>query len=557
MHLRSTIRSYTGRRRTGVLLAQITAVLSAPIIMYAFSSNPPTPYSGAPGEGTCASCHGTLTAGSGVAVTFPSTTYTPGGAAVSWTVTIPATGGFELSARLQTDNSQAGNLTAGAASNVVSGTVQYVRSSSSGTSWTFQWTPPSANVGNVVVYVTGGAHNANFSNSYTLTPAAVTTPETLTLSTASLTFTYNGTAAPSQLVQVTSSGAPIPVTTSVSTTDGANWLTATPPGGSTPLPVAVSVNPAGLAVGTYTGTVTIASTGATNSPQTVAVTFAVTTVTPPILPTLVLSSASLSFTAPVGGTAVPKTVQVTSSGSNVMFTAAASGGNWLFVSPTTASTPSAEMISVAITGLAAGTYSGAVTFSSSGASNSPVTLNVTLTVTSTTPPPTPSVDFSFNVTDRQSGGTDRLLLDGTGSVDPGGSVTGSGSFTRYGARSGGADDDGEHGSAPPVVASGTWKATSVTSFTPASGAGGEGGEGGRRRGGILVLAVQISTQGGSSSSGTMRIASTGSDRGVTLDIDGGATFVPTGIGRVSITRSGGSGGGGGETGDDALGRSRN
>jgi hypothetical protein len=238
-----------------------------------------------------------------------------------------------------------------------------------------------------------------------------------------------------------------------------------------------------------------------------------------------------------------------------MFTAAAatkSGGNWLSVSPTTASTPSAEMISVALTGLTAGTYSGTVTFTSSGASNSPVLLSVTLSVTSTTPPPTPSVDFSFNVTDRQSGGTDRLLLDGTGSVDSGGSVTGSGTFTRHGAGSGGGEDGG---GTPAIVASGTWKATSVTSFTPA---GGGGGEGGRARGGVLVLGVQISTQGGSSSKGTMRIASTGGDRGVTLDIDGGATFVPTGVGRVSITRSsGGSGGGGGDTGDDAVGRARN
>ena len=402
------------------------------------------------------------------------------------------------------------------------------------------------------MYVTGGSHNANFSNSYILTPAGVTTPETLTLSTASLTFTYNGTAAPSQAVQVTSSGAPIPVTTSVSTTSGGNWLTATPPGGSTPLPVTVSVNPAGLVTGTYMGTVTIASTGATNSPQTVAVTFNVTAVTPPTLPTLVLSSPSLSFTAPMGGTAVPKNVQVTSSDSSaVMFTAAATtkqGGSWLSVSPTSGSTPSAEMISASLTGLAAGTYSGTVTFTSSGASNSPVLLGVTLTVTSTTPPPTTSpVDFSFNVTDRQSGGTDRLLLDGTGSVDSGGHVTGGGSFTRYAAGSGRGEDDGP---APAIIASGTWKATSVTGFTPA---GGGGGEGGRRRGGILVLGVQISTKGGSSSTGSMRIAQTGSDSGVTLDIDGGATFMPTGVGRVSIRSAGGSrGGGGGESGDDAV-----
>jgi hypothetical protein len=529
------------------------------LILYAFSGNPPTPFSGAPGEGTCASCHGTVTAGSGVAVAFPGTTYTPGGAAASWTVTIPSNGGFELSTRVQADNSQAGSLTAGTSSNVVSGTVQYVRSSSSGTSWTFQWTPPATNVGNVAVYVTGGSRNANFSNSYILTPAAVTTPETLMLSASSLIFNASGATVPTQAVQVTSSGPSIPFTTSVSTVSGGNWLTATPPGGSTPLPVTVGVNPAGLVVGTYMGTVTIASTGATNSPLTVAVTLNVTVVAPPTPPTLVLSSAALNFTAPVGGTALPKNVQVTSSDSSaVVFTAAAatkSGGNWLSVSPAAASTPSAEMVSVALTGLAAGTYSGTVTFTSSGASNSPVLLNVTLTVTSTTPPPpTPSVQFSFNVTDRQSGGTDRLLLDGSGSVDSSGQVTGSGTFTQYGARSGG-DDDGE--GTPTIVASGTWKAMSVTSFSPVSGGGGEGR---RRSGGILVLAVQVSTQGGSSSTASMRIARTGSDTGVTLAIDGGATFTPTGVGRVSITMSssGTGGGDGGDPGDDAAGgRGRN
>ena len=232
------------------------------------------------------------------------------------------------------------------------------------------------------MYVTGGTRNANFSNSYILTPAAVTTPETLTLSTSSLTFTYSGTALATQAVQVTSSGAPIPVTTSVSTASGGNWLTATPPGGSTPLPVTVGVNPAGLVGGNLHGHRHNCLHGRHRSPQTVAVTLNGTAVTPPTLPTLVLSSAALDFTPPVGGTAVPKSVQVTSSDSSaVVFTAAAatkSGGNWLSVSLTTASTPSAEMISVALTGLAAGTYSGTVTFSSSGASNTPVLLSVTL-----------------------------------------------------------------------------------------------------------------------------------------------------------------------------------
>ncbi len=535
-------------QRTGVLLAKITAILSAPVILFAFSSNPPTGMTGAPGESTCAGCHGPLTTGSGVTVTFPSMTYTPGGAAVSWTVNSPSgSGGFELSTRVQTDNSQAGSLTAGTASAVsTSSSIQYIYQSSRASSWTFTWTPPATNVGSVVVYVVG-VSGGTFTNTYTLTPAA-TSPETLTLNTSSLTFTYSGSPVATQAVQVTSSGAPIPVTTVVGTSSGGTWLTATPPGGNTPLGVTVSVNPAGLAVGTYTGTVTVASTGATNSPQTVAVTFNVTVAAPPTLPTLVLSSSALNFTAAMGGTATPQNVQVSSSDSSTLaFTAAAattSGGTWLSVSPASASTPSAEMISVSLTGLAVGTYQGTVTFTSSGASNSPVTVNVTLTVTSTTPPTTSPAQFSFTVSDKQQGGTDTLLLDGSGSIDAGGHVTGSGHFTRTSGGTPGCsvrdDDGGSTGST--VVASGTWTATSVTSESLVTGGGGT------RSGGVIVLAVNISTTGSSSSTGSLRIASTGNDTGVTFSIDGGATFVP-GTGRVSITTAS-SGSGGSASGGD-------
>lgn len=531
----------TRGRRTNVILAQIAAVVSAPLILFAYSSNPPAGLTGAPGEGTCASCHGSLTAGSGVTVAFPSTTYTPGGPAVSWTVNVPTgPGGFELSARAQSDNSQAGSLTAGASSAVAtSGSIQYVRQSSTSSSWTIQWTPPAASVGNVAVYVVGvgSSFGTTFSNSYVLSPVA-TTPGTLAVSPTSLTFTANAAAPPTQAVQVTSAGSPIAVTTSVSTATGGNWLTATPPGGSTPVAVTVGVNPAGLAVGTYMGSVAIASTNATNSPQTVSVTLNVTAAEPP---SLVLSPTSLSFSSTVGGTAPARNVQVTGGPSPLSFTAAAStttGGNWLAVSPASGATPATEAVSVNSSGLAAGTYQGAVTFTSAGAANSPVTLGVTLTVAPQAPPPTTAVRFSFSVRDRQSGGADSMLIDGSGSVDASGHVTGSGHFTRYRSSS------GEDGS-PATIASGTWQATGVTSFTPAA----SGGREGSRTGGILVLQVRLSTQGGPSSTAEMRIANTGSDSGVTLTIDGGATFTPSGTGRVSITAGGASRGGEG-SGDD-------
>jgi hypothetical protein len=113
---------------------------------------PPLVYTGAPGQGTCASCHGMLISGSGVTVAAPST-YTPGGAAVSMTVTIPSTGGFELTTLAQSNNSQAGTLAAGPAlagsafpQDAVStvGTIQYVYSTVETTSWTVVLDPASS-----------------------------------------------------------------------------------------------------------------------------------------------------------------------------------------------------------------------------------------------------------------------------------------------------------------------------------------------------------------------------------------------------------------------------
>ena len=95
-------------------------------------------------------------------------------------------------------------------------------------------------------------------------------------------------------------------------------------------------------------------------------------------PRLVLSPPALSFTT--GGS---QTVSVTSSAAALSFAAVASttsGGNWLSVSPSTATTPAS--LSIAAGALPApGSYSGTVTISAPGADNSPQTIAVSLTVT--------------------------------------------------------------------------------------------------------------------------------------------------------------------------------
>jgi len=141
----------------------------------------------------------------------------------------------------------------------------------------------------------------------------------------------------------------------------------------------VSVNAGSLAPGPYSGTVTITSAGAGGSPLSIPVTFTVTASA-----TLSASPASVTFNY-ISGTTNPaaQTVQVSSSGSNTTFTVAAStkdGGTWLAATPTSGTTPATLSIQVTPGALAAGSYSGTVTVTSSN-SLTPLLIPVSLTVT--------------------------------------------------------------------------------------------------------------------------------------------------------------------------------
>jgi uncharacterized protein (TIGR03437 family) len=234
--------------------------------------------------------------------------------------------------------------------------------------------------GNVTI-TSAGAANSPQSISVTL---AVSAAPALTISQAVLGFSHQlGGATPGgQSVSVGSSGAALAFTASVTTTSGGNWLLVTPNGGTTPANLSISVNPGGLGAGTYSGNVTISSTGASNSPQSILVTLTVST-----LPVLMISQSTLGFAYQTGGV-VPggQNVSVGSSGAALAFTASVtttSGGNWLLVTPNSGTTPANLGISVNPAGLGAGAYSGNLTISSTGASNSPQSILITLTVTST------------------------------------------------------------------------------------------------------------------------------------------------------------------------------
>ena len=113
---------------------------------------------------------------------------------------------------------------------------------------------------------------------------------------------------------------------------------------------------------------------------------------------LTLTPTSLSFSAAVGTTTVRKSLTV-SAGSQTRFTVSASGQSggrtWLSVSPSGAlTTPQTLTVSANPSGLAAATYRGTISLTTTrGTQNEPVTLTVTSTTTTLTVNPT-SLSFS-------------------------------------------------------------------------------------------------------------------------------------------------------------------
>ena len=109
------------------------------------------------------------------------------------------------------------------------------------------------------------------------TTVSLTVPTTLTATPTALSFNYYiGSPTPAaQAISVTGTPGTLSFTASAS---GGSWLSAAPTSGSTPGTVNVTVNPGGLTAGTYTGSVSIASSGAAASPQMVQITLMVSAI---------------------------------------------------------------------------------------------------------------------------------------------------------------------------------------------------------------------------------------------------------------------------------------
>jgi BACON domain-containing protein len=279
---------------SGLLLASL--LLSISVLLRAYSTGPPSGYTGGFSEPNCTACHSTFPVDSGagsVSISAPAT-YASG---VTYPVTVAVSDpnqmrwGFELSVRTQ-GGQQAGTLIPGAdgfTQLLASiGSVQYISHTSSGTrlgttggvSFQFQWIAPDVSAGTVVFNAAGNAANGNLNNTgdYIYTTSATSQPEVapaILLSLTSLNFAgaVGGANPNSQNVLISNSGGgTLNWTASAQTDSGGGWLAVTPTSGTNTALLGVSVNTAGLAAGSYTGSVIIQAAGATNTPQTISVT---------------------------------------------------------------------------------------------------------------------------------------------------------------------------------------------------------------------------------------------------------------------------------------------
>lgn len=212
---------------------------------------------------------------------------------------------------------------------------------------------------------------------------------TLTLTPSTLNFVYQtGTALPpAQTLDLTSAGASLDFSVSASSAGG--WLSASAPSSSTsstpgdPTPLTVQVSPNGLQPKMYQGTIQVASSVASNSPQTTSVNLLVTNAA-----VLTANPGVVTFNYQNQSAALPpqSIVNLTSSGNQIPFSASFipnNGGSFVALSLTEGTTPQAIAVSVNQAQLATLTpnmYQGTIQIYSPDAGNTSTNIPVTLIV---------------------------------------------------------------------------------------------------------------------------------------------------------------------------------
>ncbi|HWP86158.1 MAG TPA: hypothetical protein VNN17_13265, partial [Terriglobia bacterium] len=258
-------------------------------------------------------------------------------------------------------------------------------------------------------------------------------PPTLSVSPASLSFhvAANGEPPPSQFLRIRNTGSGflnwdldlrLPPDGS-GTFTGGGWLYAVDFSGSAPSLNEISVDPSGVAPGTYQGQIVINSPGANNGRVIVPITL---TVDAALEPVMALSTETVYFEAVQGTTPSARILSVTNRGSGTLNWSASvdtfNGGNWLALSRTSGSVQAGGAASaIAITGnpagLAPGFYLGIVTVMNLGnGSESYVVVGLSVTAPTATILPSASsfVFYAVQGSNYVPSQTARILNTGQG-----------------------------------------------------------------------------------------------------------------------------------------------
>lgn len=218
----------------------------------------------------------------------------------------------------------------------------------------------------------------------------VTSNISLGVSPPSISFnTAAGTNPGPQLLNLSSVGGPVPF--SANALSALNWLSVTPTSGTTPAQVVITPNAAGLAPGSYDGSVTVSSNQTSNP----AVSVPVSIFVGPSL-SLTVAPSTLTFNSAQGDSALPdQTITLAPSSGTVNFKAEVQVNGstpWLKITPASGTAPaSAITVSVDPTNLAPALYAGTITITPAGLPQIVVTVSY-----SVTGPPVPLITSAVN-----------------------------------------------------------------------------------------------------------------------------------------------------------------
>ena len=188
-----------------------------------------------------------------------------------------------------------------------------------------------------------------------------------------------GSGAQPQSITITNATGSARFSVQTSTLTGGAWLSVDRTSGDAPGSLVATLNPAGLAAGTYTGSIVITPVSPTGSTQTIPVTLQVTAPA-----ALAASPGALSFATQAGNPIpVPQNITVQSTGAAFGATISSTtqtGGNWLLVTPNQGTTPVTITVSANPAGLAPGSYQGSVMITPTVPGITPMAIPITLTI---------------------------------------------------------------------------------------------------------------------------------------------------------------------------------